>query len=106
MCTRKSRFTAEMAAAAAKVRLIHVAGAGTDKVEFDALALDVLVARTGSPPASIAEDAVAAAISVAPRHLVQDDQLPRWRYRDDRHHPDDDLVPSMHSVMNRNVRLC
>ena len=32
-----SRFTAAMADAAEKLKLIHIAGAGTDKVDIDAL---------------------------------------------------------------------
>ncbi|HKO34050.1 MAG TPA: hydroxyacid dehydrogenase, partial [Candidatus Limnocylindria bacterium] len=40
------RFTAEMAAVAGKLRLVHVAGAGTDRVAFDSLGPDVLVANT------------------------------------------------------------
>src|SRR5262249_53882485 len=38
-----SRFTAAMADTAEKLRLIHVAGAGTDKVDIDALSPDTLV---------------------------------------------------------------
>ena len=72
-----SRFTAEMAAAAAKVRLIHVAGAGTDKVEFDALAPDVLVANTFHHERSIAEYVVAAGIMLRRGILAQDRQLRR-----------------------------
>ena len=39
-----SCFTAEMADAAEKLRLIHPAAAGTDKVDFDALAGGVIAA--------------------------------------------------------------
>lgn len=38
-----SRFDADMARKAQKLRLIHVAGAGTDKIDFAALSPDVLV---------------------------------------------------------------
>ena len=67
-----SRFTAAMADAAEKLRLIHVAGAGTDKVEFDALAPDTLVANTFHHEQSIAEYIVAAAVMLRRDFLTQD----------------------------------
>jgi phosphoglycerate dehydrogenase-like enzyme len=72
-----SRFTAEMASAAEKLRLIHVAGAGTDRVDFDALAPDVLVANTFHHERSIAEYVVAAAVVLRRDFLAQDRQLRR-----------------------------
>ena len=72
-----SRFTAEMADAAEKLRLIHVAGAGTDKVEFDALAPDVLVANMFHHERSIAEYVVPAAVMQRRDFLAQDRQLRR-----------------------------
>jgi phosphoglycerate dehydrogenase-like enzyme len=72
-----SRFTAEMAAAAEKLRLIHVAGAGTDKVAFDALAPDVLVANTFHHEQSIAEYVVGSAVMLRRDFLAQDRQLRR-----------------------------
>jgi phosphoglycerate dehydrogenase-like enzyme len=72
-----SRFTAEMASAAEKLRLIHVAGAGTDKVDFGALGPDVLVANTFHHERSIAEYAVAAAVMLRRDFLAQDRQLRR-----------------------------
>src|SRR5438270_11177183 len=70
-----SRFTAEMAETAEKLRLIHVAGAGTDKVAFDALRPDVLVANTFHHERSIAEYVVAAAVMRRRDFLAQDRQL-------------------------------
>ncbi len=70
-----SRFTAEMAAAAEKLRLIHIAGAGTDKVAFEALAPGVLVANTFHHERSIAEYVVAAAVMLRRGFLSQDRQL-------------------------------
>ena len=70
-----SRFTADMAAAAEKLRLIHVAGAGTDKVDFDAVPPDVLVANTFHHERSIAEYVVAAAVMLRRDFLAQDRQL-------------------------------
>jgi len=70
-----SRFTAEMAEVAEKLWLIHVAGAGTDKVEFDALAPAVLVANTFHHERSIAEYVVAAAVMLRRGFLAQDREL-------------------------------
>jgi len=72
-----SRFTAEMAEAAEKLRLIHVAGAGTDKVDFAALGPDMLVANTFHHERSIAEYVVAAAVMSRREFLGQDRQLRR-----------------------------
>jgi phosphoglycerate dehydrogenase-like enzyme len=72
-----SRFTAEMANAAEKLRLIHPAAAGTDKIEFDALAPDVMVANTFHHERSIAEYVVGAAVMFRRDFLAQDRQLRR-----------------------------
>jgi phosphoglycerate dehydrogenase-like enzyme len=72
-----SRFTAEMARVAGKLRLIHIAGAGTDKVDFDALAPGVLVANTFHHERSIAEYVVAAAVMLRRDFLAQDRALRR-----------------------------
>lgn len=71
------RFTAEMAAVAEKLKLVHVAGAGTDRVAFDALGPDVLVANTFHHERSIAEYVLAAAIMLRRRFLAQDAALRR-----------------------------
>jgi phosphoglycerate dehydrogenase-like enzyme len=72
-----SRFTADMAQAAEKLRLIHVAGAGTDKVDFDALPPGVLVANTFHHERSIAEYVVAAAVMLRRDFLTQDREMRR-----------------------------
>jgi phosphoglycerate dehydrogenase-like enzyme len=72
-----SRFTAEMASVAERLRLIHIAGAGTDKVDFDAVPADVLVANTFHHERSIAEYVVAAAVMLRRDFLVQDRELRR-----------------------------
>jgi phosphoglycerate dehydrogenase-like enzyme len=66
------RFTAEMAGAAEKLRLVHAAGAGTEKIAFDALAPDVLVANTFHHEQSIAEYVLAAAVLLRRGFLGQD----------------------------------
>jgi phosphoglycerate dehydrogenase-like enzyme len=69
------RFTAEMANAAEKLRLVHVAGAGTDRVDFAALGPDVLVANTFHHERSIAEFVLAATIMLRRGFLTQDRAL-------------------------------
>lgn len=71
------RFTAEMAAAAEKLRLVHVAGAGTDKVDFAALRPETLVANTFHHERSIAEYVLAAAVLLRRDFLAQDRALRR-----------------------------
>ncbi|MCX5046478.1 2-hydroxyacid dehydrogenase [Aldersonia sp. NBC_00410] len=74
------RFTAAQAQAAPKLRLVHVAGAGTDKVEFAALGPDTVVANTFHHENSIAEYIVAAAVMMRRGFLAQDRALrtDRW----------------------------
>ncbi len=72
-----SRFTAAMAASAEKLKLIHIAGAGTDKVDFAALPPDMLVANTFHHEQSIAEYVVAAAVMLRRGFLTQDRLLRR-----------------------------
>lgn len=71
------RFTAEMAAVAEKLRLIHVAGAGTDRVDFSALGPDIQVANTFHHERSIAEYVLNAAITLRRDFLAQDRALRR-----------------------------
>jgi len=71
------RFTADMADAAEKLRLVHVVGAGTDRVDFAALSEDVLVANTFHHERSIAEYVLAAAIMLTRGFLGQDRALRR-----------------------------
>jgi phosphoglycerate dehydrogenase-like enzyme len=71
------QFTAEMAAVAEKLRLIHAAGAGTDRIDFDALSGDVLVANTFHHERSIAEYVLAAAIMMRRGFFTQDRSLRR-----------------------------
>ena len=70
-----SRFTAAMADAAEKLKLIHIAGAGTDKVDIDALPPEMLVANTFHHEQSIAEYVVAAAVMLRRDFLTQDREL-------------------------------
>ncbi|MFB1295778.1 2-hydroxyacid dehydrogenase [Mycobacterium sp. pW049] len=70
-----SRFTAEMASAARRLRLVHPAAAGTDRIAFDALAPGVLVANTFHHERSIAEYVVGAAVMLQRGFLTQDSRL-------------------------------
>jgi phosphoglycerate dehydrogenase-like enzyme len=72
-----SRFTAETAQAAEKLRLIHVVAAGTDKVDFSALRPEILVANTFHHERSIAEYVVATAVMLRRDFLEQDRRLRR-----------------------------
>lgn len=74
------RFNAELAGAAEKLRLIHVAGAGTDKVDFAALSPGVLVANTFHHETSIAEYIVSAAVLLRRDFLAQDRALREGRW--------------------------
>lgn len=74
------RFDAQLAAAAEKLRLIHAAGAGTDKVAFAALAPGVLVANTFHHERSIAEYIVSAAVMLRRGFLTQDRSLRDGRW--------------------------
>ncbi|MGE0219639.1 2-hydroxyacid dehydrogenase [Mycolicibacterium sp.] len=67
-----SRFTAEMARIASRLRLVHPAAAGTDKIDLAALSPDVLVANTFHHERSIAEYVVAASTMLRRGFLTQD----------------------------------
>lgn len=73
-------FPAAYAEAATRLRLVHVAGAGTDKVDFDALGPDVMVANTFHHEQSIAEYIVAAAVLMRRNYLAQDRALRAGRW--------------------------
>ncbi|WP_213574901.1 2-hydroxyacid dehydrogenase [Rhodococcus sp. USK13] len=92
------RFTAAMAAAAPKLRLVHVAGAGTDKVDFDTLPADTVVANTFHHEDSIAEYIVSAAVLLRRGLLHQDRALRGDRWASSVY---DDAIPqpaSMHDA--------
>jgi phosphoglycerate dehydrogenase-like enzyme len=72
-----SRFTAEMARSAPKLRLVHPAAAGTDRIDMAALPPDVLVANTFHHERSIAEYVVGAAVMLTRSFLTQDAALRR-----------------------------
>ncbi|MFJ2558146.1 MULTISPECIES: 2-hydroxyacid dehydrogenase [unclassified Streptomyces] len=72
--------TAAMAAAAPGLRLVHAAGAGTEKIETGALAAGTLVANTFHHENSMAEYAVSAAVLLRRGFLRQHDALRRGEW--------------------------
>lgn len=70
-----TKLPATTAKLARNLRLVHVSGAGTDGIAFDALPADVLVANTFNHEQSIAEYVVATSILLRRRFLDQDRQL-------------------------------
>jgi phosphoglycerate dehydrogenase-like enzyme len=69
------RFTADMSDAGKNLRLVQVAGAGTDKIEVDALPQGAQVANTFHHEDSIAEYVVAATVLLRRGLLRQDAAL-------------------------------
>lgn len=74
------RFTAEMAGVAEKLRLVHVVGAGTDRIDFASLPAGVAVANTFHHERSIAEYVLGAVIMITRGFLEQDRALRRERW--------------------------
>jgi phosphoglycerate dehydrogenase-like enzyme len=71
-----SRFTSAMADAAPQLRLVHVAGAGTDKIAFDSLRPGIQVCNTFHHEDSIAEYIAATAVLLR-RNLMEQDRALR-----------------------------
>ena len=69
------KFSAAMGAAAPKLRMVHVAGAGTDNVDRSGLRPDVQVRNTFHHEQSIAEYVVAATVMLRRKFLQQDRAL-------------------------------
>ncbi|MCI2417325.1 2-hydroxyacid dehydrogenase [Saccharopolyspora sp. K220] len=69
------RVSKELAAAAKRLRLVHAPGAGTEKIEVDALPPGVVVANTFHHEDAIAEHVVAASIMLRRGFLRQDTAL-------------------------------
>ncbi len=68
-------FTADMGQAAPRLRLIHVGGAGTERIDFAALPAGVQVANTFHHEQSIAEYVAGAAVMLRRGFLAQDRAL-------------------------------
>ncbi|WP_338885982.1 2-hydroxyacid dehydrogenase [Rhodococcus sovatensis] len=74
------KFTSALASAAQGLRLVHVAGAGTDGIAFDALSGDTLVANTFHHERSIAEYVTSTAVVLRRGFLGQDRALRHGRW--------------------------
>jgi phosphoglycerate dehydrogenase-like enzyme len=79
------RCTTDMGWAAKKVRLVQVAGAGTDKIEVDALPHGTTVANTFHHEDAIAEFVVAASVMLRRGILRQDAALRRGEWASPAH---------------------
>lgn len=69
------KFSAAMGAAAPRLRMVHVAGAGTDNVDRSGMRPDVQVCNTFHHEQSIAEYVVAATVMLRRKFLQQDRAL-------------------------------
>ncbi|MDI9929304.1 2-hydroxyacid dehydrogenase [Rhodococcus sp. IEGM 1354] len=69
------KFSADMGSAAPKLRMVHVAGAGTENVDRSGLGPDVQVCNTFHHEQSIAEYVVAATVMLRRKFLQQDREL-------------------------------
>jgi phosphoglycerate dehydrogenase-like enzyme len=94
------RFTAEMAGSAEKLRLVHVAGAGADRVDFAALPVDVQVANTFHHERSIAEYVLAAATMLRRDFLAQDRALRRNVWATSVY---DDAIPQLNTLRDSRI---
>lgn len=94
------RFTAAMAAAADRLQLVHVAGAGTDNVAFDALDPRTKVANTFHHEDSIAEYVLATAILLRRGFLTQDRALRKGVWSSSVY---DDALPQPLSMNNAHI---
>ena len=74
------RFTPDMADVAKRLRLVHVVGAGTDRIDFASLPAGVLVANTFHHERSIAEYILGAVIMTTRGFLTQDRALRQGRW--------------------------
>lgn len=74
------RFTSAMGRLAEKLRLVHVVGAGTDRIDFAALPVQALVANTFHHERSIAEYVLGAVIMTTRGFLAQDRALRQGRW--------------------------
>lgn len=76
-----SAMTPEQAAAAPGLRLVHVTGAGFDKIPLDALGGDVAVANTFHHGRPIAEHVVMVSLMLSRRVLEADREMRSGRWR-------------------------
>ncbi len=90
-----ARFTPALAGAADALRLVHVAGPGSDGIDRDALPAGVRVANTFHHEGSIAEHVVATTIILRRRILEQDRALREGRWATSVYEPERAQVSSL-----------
>ncbi len=99
-----STFTPEMARNAERLRLVHPAAAGTDKIDFTALSRNILVANTFHHERSIAEYVVGAAVMLHRGFLTQDARLREGAWATSVYDPSIPQTPTLgeaHALMAR-----
>lgn len=93
-----SRFTSAMGAAAARLRLVHVAGAGFDDIDADALPAGAVCANTFHHEASIAEYVAAMTVVLRRRLLDQDRELRAGHWASSVYEPERQQMPALHGA--------
>jgi phosphoglycerate dehydrogenase-like enzyme len=93
-----SRFTSAMGAAAPHLRLVHVAGAGFDGIDADALPAGAVCANTFHHEASIAEYVAAMAIVLRRGLLDQDRELRAGHWASSVYEPERPQVRALHGA--------
>jgi len=89
------RCTTEMSWAGKRLRLVQVAGAGTDKIELTALPKGTQVANTFHHEDSIAEYVIAATVLLRRGILRQDAALRHGEWASPAHNPDEPWVSAL-----------
>lgn len=83
-----SRFPGYFAEHAPRLRLVHAAGAGTDKIDIAALGSDVMVANVFEHERSIAEHVLMVMLALSRQLLPADRSLRRGRWMSPAQNPD------------------
>lgn len=82
------KFTSAMGAAAGRLRLVHVGGAGTDGIDFSALPKGASCANTFCHEASIAEYVAATSVIMRRGFVLQDRELRQGRWASSVYQPE------------------
>lgn len=93
-----ARFTSAMGAAARKLRLVHVAGAGFDGIDADALPAGAVCANTFHHEASIAEYVAAMTVVLRRRLLDQDRELRAGHWASSVYEPERPQARALHEA--------
>jgi phosphoglycerate dehydrogenase-like enzyme len=93
-----ARFTSAMGAAAARLRLVHVAGAGFDGIDADALPAGAVCANTFHHEASIAEYVAAMTVVLRRRLMDQDRELRAGHWASSVYEPERKQMRALHGA--------